>query len=136
MALRDKLAERATPYLEPGERIQSVFLAQSGPSPYWAILTFWIVILAAGYSTVVVTDRAIVVLRNGRLIGSKAKALRVRLPRNTPMGTPSGLWGSITLDRRYWVHKRFHSDVAAADQALQAMYPQNPQPPQAGYPQA
>src|SRR6266700_2944945 len=75
MALRDKLAQRATPFLEPGEQIQSVFLAQSGASPYWSFLSAWIVIITAGYATVVVTDRAIVVLRNGRLTGSVAKSL-------------------------------------------------------------
>ena len=35
MSLRDKLAKRARPYLEPGEQIQAVFMAQSGVSPYW-----------------------------------------------------------------------------------------------------
>jgi hypothetical protein len=28
----------------------------------------------------------------------------------------SGLWGKIELDdKRYWVHKRFHKDIEAAD---------------------
>jgi hypothetical protein len=118
MALRDKLAERATPFLEPGEQIQSVFLAQSGASPYWVFLTYWIVILTAGYATIVVTDRAVVVLRNGRLTGSKAKSLLARLPRQ-PMDSPSGLWGQVHLGgTRYWVHKRFHKDVEAANAAI------------------
>jgi hypothetical protein len=121
MALRDKLAQRAHPYLEPGEQIQAVFLGQTGPSPYWSLLTAWVVILQAGYRTIVVTDRAIVILRNGRLVGSRAKALHLRGPRNIQLGTPSGLWGRVTLDARYWVHKRFHKDVAAADAALAAM---------------
>lgn len=34
MSLRDKLAQWARPYLEPGEQIQAVFMAQSGVSPY------------------------------------------------------------------------------------------------------
>jgi hypothetical protein len=118
MAIRDKLAERATPFLEPGEQIQSVFLAQSGASPYWSILSTWIVIISAGYATVVVTDRAIVVLRNGRLTGSVAKSLIARLPRQ-PMDNPSGLWGQVNLGgTRYWVHKRFHKDVEAANAAI------------------
>jgi hypothetical protein len=118
MALRDKLAQRATPFLEPGEQIQSVFVAQSGASPYWSFLSTWIVILTAGYVTVVTTDRAIVVLRNGRLAGTRANALTARLPRQ-PMGDPSGLWGQIHLDgKRYWVHRRFHKDVTAANKAI------------------
>src|SRR5258705_3351977 len=96
MALRDKLAQRATPFLEPGEQVQSVFLAQSGASPYWSFLSAWIVIITAGYATVVVTDRAIVVLRNGRLTGSVAKSLLARLPRQ-PMDNPSRLWGQLNL---------------------------------------
>jgi hypothetical protein len=118
MALRDKLAQRATPFLEPGEQIQSVFLAQSGPSPYWSFLSAWIVIIAAGYATIVVTDRAVVVLRNGRLTGSVAKSVIARLPRQ-PMESPSGLWGQLNLGgTRYWVHKRFHKDVEAANAAI------------------
>jgi hypothetical protein len=118
MALRDKLAQRAAPFLEPGEQIQSVFLAQSGASPYWSFLSAWIVIITAGYATVAVTDRAIVVLRNGRLTGSVAKSLLARLPRQ-PLDNPSGLWGQLNLGgTRYWVHKRFHKDVEAANAAI------------------
>ncbi len=118
MALRDKLAQRATPFLEPGEQIQSVFTAQSGTSPYWSFLSAWIVLVTAGYVTVVTTDRAIVVLRNGRLSGTRAKAPMARLPRQ-PMDAPSGLWGQIHLGgKRYWVHRRFHKDVADANKAI------------------
>jgi hypothetical protein len=35
VSLRDKLALRDRPYLEPGEQIQAVFMAQSGVSPNW-----------------------------------------------------------------------------------------------------
>jgi hypothetical protein len=36
--LRSKLAERARPYLQPGEQIQAVFKAQSRVAPYWGWL--------------------------------------------------------------------------------------------------
>jgi hypothetical protein len=52
---------------------------------------------------------------------SKPKSLLSRGPRNVRLGPLSGLWGQIHLDQRYWVHKRFHKDVAAADQALDQM---------------
>jgi hypothetical protein len=126
VALREKLAQRAAPYLEPGEQIQAIFVAQSGPSPYWSLLSTWIVIFAAGYRTIVVTDRAYVILRNGRLSGTKPKDILSRHDREVRLGHPSGLWGSITLDRRYWVHKRFHKDVLAADDALDAMQAARP----------
>jgi len=128
MALRDKLVQRATPYLEPGEQIQAIFLAQSGPSPYWIILSTLIVIFGAGYHTVVVTDRAIVILRNGRLTGTFPQSVHLRGPRNVVLGTPTGIWGKIHLDTRYWVHKRFHKDVQAADAALVAMGGGQPHP--------
>lgn len=133
MPLRDKLARRAAPYLEPGEQIQVVFLAQSGPSPWWILLSVWIVIFTAGYRTVVVTDRAIVLLRNGRLLSTFPKALALRGPR-VYLGEPSGLWGSIQLDRRYWVHKRFHKDVAAANAMMQQAHGAPPIAPPAGPP--
>jgi hypothetical protein len=118
MALRDKLARQAAPFLEPGEQIRSIFLAQSGPSPYWSLLSAWIVVFTAGYATVAVTDRAIVVLRNGRLSGRRPKSLLSRLPLQ-PLGHPSGLWGKVQLgDTRYWVHTRFHKDVEAGDAAI------------------
>jgi hypothetical protein len=62
----------------------------------------------------------------------------MRGPRNVWLGRPSGLWGSIQLDRKYWVHKRFHKDVVAADSALSAMTAQGNQQgyPQPGYQQA
>lgn len=130
MALRDKLARRSAPYLEPGEQIQAVFLAQSGPSPYFILLGFIIILIGARYAVVVVTDRAIVVLRAGMFTPTFPKRVVVRLNRGTWLGDPSGLWGKIQLDKRYWVHKRFHKDVRAANQMLAAMYPAGPPPMQ------
>jgi hypothetical protein len=118
MALRDKLAERAAPYLEPGEQIRAVFLGQSGPSPYWVLVSYWIVILTAGYATIAVTDRAVLVLRNGRLSGTQPKSLTGRFPL-VPLGEASGLWGEVHIGGvRYWVNRRFHKDVQAANAAI------------------
>jgi hypothetical protein len=118
VALRDKLAQRAAPFLEPGEQIQAVFIGQSGASPYWSLLSTWIVLLTRGYVTVVPTDRAIVVLRNGRLASTTPKTLLARLPRQ-PMEEPSGLWGRLRLGgARYWVHRRFHKDIRAANAVI------------------
>jgi hypothetical protein len=118
MALRDKLAQRAVPFLEPGEQIQAIFVAQSGASPYWSFLSTWIVLLTRGYVTVVATDRAIIVLRNGWLSGTRPQSLLARLPRQ-PMDDPSGLWSTLHLGgTRYWLHRRFHKDVRAANAAI------------------
>jgi len=118
MALRDKLTQRAVPFLEPGEQIQAIFVAQSGASPYWSILSTWIVLLTHGYVTVVATDRAIVVLRNGWLTSARPQSLLARLPRQ-PMDDPAGLWAPLHLGgTRYWLHRRFHKDVRAANTAI------------------
>ncbi|HUN31875.1 MAG TPA: hypothetical protein VMU95_07625 [Trebonia sp.] len=118
MALRDKLAQRAVPFLEPGEQIQAIFIAQSGASPYWSFVSTWIVLLTRGFVTVVATDRAIVVLRNGWFTSTRPQSLLARLPRQ-PMDEPSGLWATLHLDgRRYWLHRRFHKDVRAANTAM------------------
>lgn len=59
MALRDKLADRAQPYLEPGEQVRHVFMGQTGPSAWFAALSYLIVLIAGKYFIFVVTDRAI-----------------------------------------------------------------------------
>lgn len=45
MSLQDKLAQRAQPYLEPGEQIQAVFMAQSGLLPYWNYLIGFLLLI-------------------------------------------------------------------------------------------
>ncbi len=114
MALRDKLATRAQPYLEPGEQVQQVFCAYSGPSPYFAFLSSLIILFGGHYHIIVVTDRAVIVLDAGKLRSTFPKRLRIRGPRQVVMGDPRGLWGGIQLDQRYYVHRRFHTDVRAA----------------------
>ena len=64
MALRDKLRDRTQPLLEPGEQIQEVLLAQTGPSPYLAIITY-LVFFAVKRRIIVATDRAVVIMRAG-----------------------------------------------------------------------
>jgi hypothetical protein len=121
MALRDKLAERVQPMLEPGEQIQQVFMAQGGPSPYWMFLTYWVVIFGAKYRIVAVTDRAIVVFKGSSMVPSKPKGLLGRGPRHI-IGPATGLWGKCTVGpEQLWVHKRFHKDVLAADTATGAI---------------
>ena len=118
MALRDKLATRAQPFLDPGEKIQAVFLAQTGPSP-WLAGAFGVLIYAfiAKYRVVVATDRAIVVLKAGAMAPAKPKDVVERLPRNTELGPfTASIWGKVMLaDERHWVNRRFKSDIETAD---------------------
>ena len=116
MALRDKLRERVQPHLEPGEQVQAVFMAQTGPSPWFAALSWLIVLFGAKYYVVASTDRAHVVFEASKWVPSKVKALSGRLPRHTVIGPLSGLWGSSTLlGPKTHIHKRFHKDVELAD---------------------
>jgi hypothetical protein len=146
VSLRNKLAERARPYLEPGEQIQAGFRALSGLSPYWLSLYFVIVLfpnfvmraptvllatVVALWSVflivfsrghyVVVTDRAIVVIDVNRFT-NRPTPLRLRHSRNFYFGPMSRAWGNFVLDNtKYWVPRQFHMDVAAADAALTQM---------------
>ena len=114
MGIRDKLRKRIEPKLDSGETLQEVFLAQTGPSPYLAFLTylffFWV-----KYWAIAVTDRRIVVFRTSVWRPSAVRDAAATFPRETQLGQPSGLWARIELGgTRYWVHKRFHKDVEAA----------------------
>ncbi|MGC4938522.1 hypothetical protein [Kribbella sp. DT2] len=92
--------EQAAPHLEPGEQIQTAFIAVTGG---WIFTVPW---------TVVVTDRAILVVRGGQA---------VRGPRDVAFDEPKGLYHRIRLDREYKVHRQFYKEVVAADAALREM---------------
>jgi hypothetical protein len=95
------IAKRAAPHLEPGEQIQTGFIAQTGR---------WI--FTVPVATFVATDRAILVVgRDGVQ----------RLPRDFRFGEPTGLYHLIELDRTYKVHRQYYPEITAADEALREM---------------
>lgn len=116
MSLREKLRERTEPFLEPGEQVQQVFLAQSGPNPNLIFLSYLVLFFSSFY-VVAVTDRAVLLLRAGAFNQAKPKSLAQRLPRRTAIGPVSGaLWSRTNLPgNKTWVHRRFYDDVRAAD---------------------
>jgi hypothetical protein len=118
MALRDKLRERAQPFLESGEKVEEVFPAQAG-SPWMVGLGGGLLLLLfAKPRDVVVTDRSIVVLRQSKATATP-KELLGRIPRNTMIGPVRGIWAKTELNgEKLWIHRRFHKDVASADAAL------------------
>ena len=116
---REDLVARSAPLLPPGSRIRQVFICQSAPNFGFFLVTyltgltmFWI-----RYRCVAVTDDGIYVLESSKLSGgAKPKSLVGTLPRHTRLGPMSGRWGQVSLlGERHWVHKRFHSAIAAAD---------------------
>lgn len=115
MAIRDKLRTNAQPLLQPDEVVQVVFPAQT-TSQWFALLSYWIIIIRNSYRVVVVTDRRVLVCRSGRFRTTPVREVMRELPRSTRIGPASGLWYRCeSLGERLYIHKRFHKDVAEAD---------------------
>ena len=107
--------------LQDGETVQAVFCAQTA-SPYWALVSYWIVLVKNAYRVVVVTDRRILVCKSGRMSTTPVNEVVAEFPRATRIGPASGVWYKCdALGDRLYVHKRFHKDVAAADAALHSV---------------
>jgi hypothetical protein len=120
MAIRDKLQANAAHVLQPGETVQAVFTAQTA-SPYWALLSYWIVMFKNAYRVVIVTDQRILVCKSGRFSTTPVNEVVGEFPRATKIGPASGVWYKCdALGDRLYIHKRFHKDVAAADAAVSA----------------
>ncbi|MFH1329107.1 MAG: hypothetical protein ABIJ48_00390 [Actinomycetota bacterium] len=126
MSLRDRIAAGAAPFLEPGEMVQTAFVAQTASS--WLVLLGFVPFLLLNkYRCVVVTDRCILVLESGKLASTKPKSVVRALPRSTRIGPPAGLWYVTgTLGENLRIHKRFHGDINTADAAA---HPPPPPPP-------
>ncbi len=117
MTIRDKMRDSATPHLQPGETIQAVLGAQA-VSPYWALITYWYVLVKNASRVVVATDKRILVCQSGRMSVTVCKTVLREVPRATRIGPAHGLWHKTdALGEMLWIHKRFHKDVAAADAA-------------------
>ncbi len=117
MNIREKLAARSQPFLQPGEEIRQVFLAQTLSQYLVALLP--ILFYTGIHRIVVVTDRGVLVLRARNWwpylpAGNEPLA---RLPRETRFGDLDGvLWGRVTVaERPLRIARRFHADVAEAD---------------------
>lgn len=120
MGIRDKLRSNAQSLLEPGETIQAVFPAQT-VSQYFALISYWIIILSNAYRVVVVTDRRILICRTGRFRVSPVKGVLMALPRHMRIGPAHGLWYKTdVLGETLYIHRRFHKDIAAADAGMGA----------------
>jgi hypothetical protein len=114
MAIRDTLRRNAAPFVETDEVIQVAFSAQTH-SQYLLLL----LPLVNSYRVVVVTNRRILVLRGGRWWLTRILGEVRELPRTTMIGPAHGLWYRFDgLGERLYVHKRFHKDIAAADNSV------------------
>lgn len=117
--IREKLTQNAQPFLEPGEQVHHAFAAQSGLSPWLGGGA--LALAAIKHHGIIVTDRAIVVVRTGKMAAGDVKEVERRLPRSTQIGPVKGIWAKTnTLGEKMYIHKRFHKDVEAADAELAA----------------
>jgi hypothetical protein len=121
------------PFLEPDEEAEVVFFAMAGLNP-WLVSTLGsIPVFVLGWSsfvTIATTDRANIVLRNAWMSAQRPTEVLYRGPRES-LGDPSGIIYAKTAvgGQRYWVHRRFHSDVRRANGLLaDPVIPPAPQP--------
>lgn len=124
MAIRDTMRANAAKDLQPGERVQAVFGAQT-VNQYFLVLCllvgvlplFGVLAFAKPFRVVVVTDRRILVCRAGRLRTTAVTEVIEAAPRSTEIGDPTGLWWPCTSlgDQKLFVHTRFHKDIREAD---------------------
>jgi hypothetical protein len=121
MSLRDTMQDSAAPYLKPEETVQAVFGGQTA-SPYMAPIIGVVAFLGLNsYRIFVVTDERILVLNSGTFSMKKAKGVVAELPRSTRLGPASGVWHAIRVNGdKIRVHRRFFSDIEAADNAAPA----------------
>jgi hypothetical protein len=118
MAIGNKLRNNAQPLLQPGEKIQAIFPAQT-VSQYLSLISYWIIIFSNAYRVVVATDRRILICKSGRFRISPVRAVLSELPRQIQIGPAHGLWYKTdSLRETLYINRRFHKDIAAADAAI------------------
>lgn len=124
MAIRDSMRNTSAQFLQPGETIQAVFAGQTASALVASLMNQFGLIGAAAlmsfnkYRIFAVTDRRVLVLDAGKLRMSKARGVVTELPRDIPLGPPSGVWHVIPVGQeKIRVHRRFFKDVRAADES-------------------
>ena len=122
MAIRDTIRANAASLLAPGEEIQAVATAQT-TTPYLVLLSAWILIITNAYRVIVVTDRRILICRSGRFRMTPVREILAELPRNTRIGPAHGLWYRCSPVGMLYISRRFHKDIAAADDLIGASAP-------------
>ena len=114
---RNRLVKQSQALLPPGTQIRHSFLCQKAPKVWFFIVNYltYLTIFWIQYRIVCVTDDAIYVLR-GTKFAIKPQEVLATLPRRTKLGPVSGRWAKIQLmGDTFWVHKRFHDQITAAD---------------------
>lgn len=112
MARGRALWHTAAGFLEPGEHIEEILLARRAPPAVMLIVNLWLYVLGGRWYAIIVTDRAVTVLRCGHL-GTAPRSIQARLSRG-PQGSLSAPLGSVLeLNGRYLVRHRVPRPRAA-----------------------
>ena len=101
MALRDKMAASAAPYMRPGEPVQAIFAGQTASQFLAALGGIFFFLGLNRYRIFVVTPDRILVLDAGKFSMAKAKGVVTELPRSTRLGSGTGLWHQIPVGSEY-----------------------------------
>lgn len=119
MALRDKMAASAAPFLRPGEPVQAIFAGQTASQYLAALGGIFFFLSLNRYRIFVVTPARILILDAGKTSMAKARGVVTELPRSTRLGPGEGLWHVIPAGQeKLRVHRRFFKDIEAADAQL------------------
>jgi hypothetical protein len=116
MALRDKMAASAAPYMRAGEPVQAIFAGQTASQYLAALGGIFFFLNLNRYRIFVVTPDRILVLDAGKFSMAKAQGVVTELPRSTRLGPGTGLWHQIPVGSEYLrVHRRFFKDIESSD---------------------
>lgn len=122
MAELEKLREQAKTVLEPDEKLQAVFAAQTmEPRPLPPLLETWAIRTVASsllgrYRVVVVSDRRTLVCKTKPTSPTAIATVLRELPRSVPLAQPDGRWWQCqSLGERMWIHRKYFDEVRAAE---------------------
>ena len=97
---RRKMLEHVTPQLEAGEQVMAIVPhSQTGPTPYFVLLTYLYLFFIKVYG-VVVTDRRVLMVRRTMML-NRIKGVESALPRaqvRVVEWKPGALWSVLKLD--------------------------------------
>ncbi len=112
MGIREKIGQRAETFLEPGERVETAFPAQT-TSQWWLFLGAIIFLIKNEYRTIVVTDRRVIVANSGKWATTNVREPMRSFPRPINVGEPSGIlfYSTEAFGETLHIHKRFHNDL-------------------------
>ena len=121
------LLENVKPWLEPDEAVAYAFTGQTGISPAWRWLSFWLVVTNKP-RIVVVTDRRIVVLRAGQLRMSRQKPKEVLYSLAPgPLQHGTGSWSKVRVGSEdIWMGRNTYPLLDKAKAAFASTLPPPP----------